>query len=932
MGVERLAASLTRLQDALADAHLPLDVPSVDESRELIEASRHQIEDYVLPRLRRLDAPLLAVVGGSTGAGKSTLVNSLVGRVVSEAGVIRPTTRSSVLVHHPDDARWFESTQILPGLARSDTQVGDPRVLHLVPEPTMPRGLAILDAPDVDSVVEENRVLATQLLGAADLWLFVTSAARYADAVPWQYLRAAAKRNAVVAVVLDRVPSTAMGEVPPHLGQMMTQRGLSSSPLFAIPETNVNTAGLLTDAAVAPIRGWFSDLAQDTVRRNEVVLQTLDGAISSLATGTPALVDAVEDQLMAMATLRSDAEKSFAEAARLVAGQSVDGTLMRGEVLARWQDFVGTGESFRAMEKRIGLFRDRSAHVAKGDPKKAHEVQLAVASGLEVLIRDEGEAATRRAVSAWEAHPAGRQVLAHADALEQVSTDFVESSTRVIGEWQADVLALVSDEGKSKKAAARYLALGANGAGAAVMILVFTQAAGSDGADVGVAKGAAALAQRVLEAIFGDDAVRRMAGQAQKQLDDRVESLMASELARFELLLGQVDIDPSQAELLTVAVNALNLERAQPDRYERAAEFTAPQPPVVASPSERDEVETETASGAALLDTSEEFALASLAAEVTERSPEDFAEAPAVAETETEVELEPQSEDVVPEEPMGEEADGGAFAPRESLAPQSLTEAAPDDSLDAVAPLDAEEAEVLDAPVRTDHPKIPVPKDLAELAAEAVRRPELSAGTPAEHDGSEPDGDGDVEPDGDGANVAEVTQGTPAEQSGESAGEAVAADVEQGHGSESEFSWDEGSVFVEPTETSEPADVVEPAESSDVDDASAIPLTDAITLPEPPRPYLPEESTPSALPAPPMPSLPPANPSGTVLPEPPQPYLAERVIPGEPADEFVPSVEDPGSSFPYGSLNPPQNPPQPPPLPSWPLPPMAESPQMNNEE
>lgn len=932
MGVERLAASLTRLQDALADAHLPLDVPSVDESRELIEASRHQIEDYVLPRLRRLDAPLLAVVGGSTGAGKSTLVNSLVGRVVSEAGVIRPTTRSSVLVHHPDDARWFESTQILPGLARSDTQVGDPRVLHLVPEPTMPRGLAILDAPDVDSVVEENRVLATQLLGAADLWLFVTSAARYADAVPWQYLRAAAKRNAVVAVVLDRVPSTAMGEVPPHLGQMMTQRGLSSSPLFAIPETNVNTAGLLTDAAVAPIRGWFSDLAQDTVRRNEVVLQTLDGAISSLATGTPALVDAVEDQLMAMATLRSDAEKSFAEAARLVAGQSVDGTLMRGEVLARWQDFVGTGESFRAMEKRIGLFRDRSAHVAKGDPKKAHEVQLAVASGLEVLIRDEGEAATRRAVSAWEAHPAGRQVLAHADALEQVSTDFVESSTRVIGEWQADVLALVSDEGKSKKAAARYLALGANGAGAAVMILVFTQAAGSDGADVGVAKGAAALAQRVLEAIFGDDAVRRMAGQAQKQLDDRVESLMASELARFELLLGQVDIDPSQAELLTVAVNALNLERAQPDRYERAAEFTAPQPPVVASPSERDEVETEPTSGAALLDTSEEFALASLAAEVTERSPEDFAEAPAVAETETEVELEPQSEDVVPEAPMGEEADGGAFAPRESLAPQSLTEAAPDDSLDAVAPLDAEEAEVLDAPVRTDHPKIPVPKDLAELAAEAVRRPELSAGTPAEHDGSEPDGDGDVEPDGDGANVAEVTQGTPAEQSGESAGEAVAADVEQGHGSESEFSWDEGSVFVEPTETSEPADVVEPAESSDVDDASAIPLTDAITLPEPPRPYLPEESTPSALPAPPMPSLPPANPSGTVLPEPPQPYLAERVIPGEPADEFVPSVEDPGSSFPYGSLNPPQNPPQPPPLPSWPLPPMAESPQMNNEE
>ena len=39
-----------------------------------------QIGDYLLPRLRQMDAPLLMVVGGSTGAGKSTLVNSLSAR------------------------------------------------------------------------------------------------------------------------------------------------------------------------------------------------------------------------------------------------------------------------------------------------------------------------------------------------------------------------------------------------------------------------------------------------------------------------------------------------------------------------------------------------------------------------------------------------------------------------------------------------------------------------------------------------------------------------------------------------------------------------------------------------------------------------------------------------------------------------------------
>ena len=71
------------------------------------------------PRLRQMEAPVLMVVGGSTGAGKSTLVNSLIGTVVSPAGVLRPTTRHPVLACHPDDMRWFEDDRILPGLART---------------------------------------------------------------------------------------------------------------------------------------------------------------------------------------------------------------------------------------------------------------------------------------------------------------------------------------------------------------------------------------------------------------------------------------------------------------------------------------------------------------------------------------------------------------------------------------------------------------------------------------------------------------------------------------------------------------------------------------------------------------------------------------------------------------------------------------------
>ena len=326
MNAGRLAASLVRLRDALAGVRLPLELPDSVSALERARGFVAQLDDYVLPRLDRLDAPLLAVIGGSTGAGKSTLVNSLLGRVVTAPGVIRPTTRSPVLVHHPDDAEWFASDKILPGLARSTKTAHDARTLQVVPEPTLPRGLAILDAPDVDSVVAENRALAAQLLAAADLWLFVTTAARYADAVPWDYLRSAAERHAVVAVVLDRVPPAAIGEVPAHLGQMMSQRGLGSSPLFAVPETQVDDTGLLPNAAVSPIRDWLAELAADAVSRNRVVLQTLDGAIGALAAGTPAVAEAVDAQAASLATLREDAEKSFAEAVRTVAVQTADGT------------------------------------------------------------------------------------------------------------------------------------------------------------------------------------------------------------------------------------------------------------------------------------------------------------------------------------------------------------------------------------------------------------------------------------------------------------------------------------------------------------------------------------------------------------------------------------------------------------------------------
>ena len=169
-----------------------------------------QIDDYLLPRLRQSGAPILVALVGSTGAGKSTLMNSLVGKQVSATGIRRPTTNSPVLACNPSDMRWFAENVFLPTLPRVRQQglamPGRDGLLVLAASDGMPEGVAVLDTPDIDSVVQAHRDFAHQFLDASDLWLFVTTARRYADAAVWEMLKDGRDRGAALATVLSRVP------------------------------------------------------------------------------------------------------------------------------------------------------------------------------------------------------------------------------------------------------------------------------------------------------------------------------------------------------------------------------------------------------------------------------------------------------------------------------------------------------------------------------------------------------------------------------------------------------------------------------------------------------------------------------------------------------------------------------------------------------
>ncbi|MGW6023937.1 dynamin family protein [Streptomyces sp. NPDC055099] len=376
----QLLDALSALRERVAAARFPLPLAGAPRARANRDELLAQLDDYLVPRLRAPEAPLLAVIGGSTGAGKSTLVNSLVGRQVSEAGVLRPTTRTPVLVCHPEDHHWFAGMRVLPDLTRvwvprpepsagrDEDDDGSDDLLPLAPDgeralrietaETLPKGLALLDAPDVDSLISDNRILAAELISAADVWVMVTTASRYADAVPWHLLRTAKEHDATLVTVLDRVPHQLVAEVSRQYGALLLKAGLGDVPRFTVPELPESTGGggLLPATAVAPLRAWLTHRSQEPTARAEAIARTAHGVIQSLNVRVPELAGAVASQYAAALRLTSAVDEAYGHEHARVRERLQAGAVLAGDALKRWRSYpldCGAGELLDAVAESL---------------------------------------------------------------------------------------------------------------------------------------------------------------------------------------------------------------------------------------------------------------------------------------------------------------------------------------------------------------------------------------------------------------------------------------------------------------------------------------------------------------------------------------------------------------------------------------------------
>jgi len=520
---------------ALADRRFAF--PTANPAAEARTRQLHDhLEGFVLPRLADLDAPLLVLLLGPTGAGKSSLLNTIAGAEVSKAGVLRPTTKDAVLYTSESDSNRILASGRLAAIAKER--------LRLAAVPATADGVAVIDAPDIDSVERDNRELADVLVEISDLCVFVTTATRYADLVPWEVLHRVRERGLPLVVVLNRVPAdeedrrAVVADAKRLLSETDTPDKKQPVELIAIDEGDVDPRvnGLAREKA-RPLLERIARLAAEADERRDVATRALAGSLRGLAPLAHSIADDLEHEAIDADALRRIAATTYAEELASLARAMQGGLMLREEVLRRWNDFVGADQVARFISSGIGRLRAILITAFRGTPAApVTVVEAEMTTTLEALALRHATDAARRTSIAWSERSEAAALVAANHALWSASEGFGSAVREGLGAWMGAIVDDVRAHAGRKRAVAQVAALGVNAVAVAVMLGVFAYTAGLTGAEVGIAAGTAFLNQKLLEAIFGEGAMGELISKARARLLTLLSSLFEDERARFDAL------------------------------------------------------------------------------------------------------------------------------------------------------------------------------------------------------------------------------------------------------------------------------------------------------------------------------------------------------------------------------------------------------------
>lgn len=515
--------------------------PRSEASRTRARQLADHLAGHVRVRAASLDAPLVVLLVGPTGAGKSTVFNTIADRAASETGVLRPTTRVAVVLVHPDD----RSALTEGAFARIP-----PGQLRFAEDADIEQGLVLVDAPDIDSVEHANRELADRLVEAADLCLFVTTATRYADRVPWAVLGRVRDRGLPLQVIVNRLPADAtdQADVLQDVRRLLAEGGLQAVQATGDDEPPRDVIGVREGAlaatndrfetgAITPVLDEIARLRADRDARLELAMRALTGSLAGLGDALDRIADDAEHESIDTEALRRTADRAYETALTGLRQELARGTFLREEALRHWQDYVGADQITRFFSEGIGRIRGAIAAVFRPVTAPVAEVRAATTADLIAVARLQAADAARRTATSWAESLVVARAIAEEPDLWSPSSDFDGRLSERLDSWIEGIVAEIQAHGRPKRLLARGATVGVNAIGTGVMLATFIHTGGITGTEVGVAAATAFLNQKLLSALFGEAAMAELVAHARTRLDTALSTTFDEERERFDRLL-----------------------------------------------------------------------------------------------------------------------------------------------------------------------------------------------------------------------------------------------------------------------------------------------------------------------------------------------------------------------------------------------------------
>ena len=529
--------------------------PTPDDAAKAQTLKGH-VDEFLIPRVIDLDAPLLTVILGPTGSGKSSLFNAIAGAALSEVGVLRPTTRRAHVLVPPGSLLPTAISKLL----EEDT-------VEILEHPAALEHLALVDAPDFDSIEEGNRILARRLLEAADLIVFMTTDTRYADDIPWRILSRARERGVPMLTVINRLP----GNVRERTAVMGDYQRLLREGGFAdlhaggsfevvgvdLGETDTATSGLRREA-VEPVMKTLQQLVDDDAGRRDLVRTSMLTAVRELPKSIEEIIREIDEEDRLREDLLGVARSSY-HAHRSEVDERIDrGTFLRTEVLREWQDFVGANRVARVVAEGVGKVAATIRSLFRPGPAPpAPEIRDAAFADLIGLVRAEADRAAAETAGSWARLPFGSEAVGDHPDLWGVSPALPEALGEALSAWGGRITRDIMEVGEKRRGLAKSASLGVNVVGTGAILAVFAQTGGLTGAEAGIAAVTAVVNQTLLEAIFGEANVARFVAKARESLDEAIDEIFEAERQRFEAALGLSPQSGELADRLRTAVASL---------------------------------------------------------------------------------------------------------------------------------------------------------------------------------------------------------------------------------------------------------------------------------------------------------------------------------------------------------------------------------------